>query len=181
MGRKKRRNTGRTRPHAVLIEHIVVRSAIIAAYALIKKRDYAGNSMNILLQILNKVESQNTVGLNPLTTRAEAVSAVIRAMYGEAEAAMAEHRKLQAPYGTMAAGAGAFGPFLRYEGLRAFTDAFNSKRDPIAAGRIATKAVRYAIKVHNSRRPRDVNWKRAPGHGDQAVQVLVRRVQAAGG
>lgn len=98
-------------------------------------------------------------------------------MRGTDERAMADEarsRALEAPYGTIAVGAGAFDPWLKGETAQEYLRELRRGSNPSGALTAALAYARECVAKHNAKRPRDANWARWEGTADAGLEGLHR-------
>jgi len=88
-------------------------------------------------------------------------------------------RQLTAPYGTIAVGGADFDEWLRGELLARFLSNLGKGLSPEEARAEADEWRLMAVKKHNQKRPRDINWKRWEGTGSDKLWFAVRMIRLA--
>lgn len=106
-------------------------------------------------------------------TERQQVLGYMRVLRGESEDCLARARKLMPRHGEIAAGAAGFGDWIRGESIAVLLGALNKGYSPLCAAADAKMFSRDAIKLHNQKRPKDVNWQR----WDQGEWARLDRIQ----
>lgn len=97
----------------------------------------------------------------------------------EADCARAEFDRLRPQHGEIAVGAGHFDHWITAEGRLSFLRFLREGNDPDEAARLAKEHCSQCVTIHNSKRPKDVNWQRWEGTQDSRIDTLVMRVHQA--
>jgi hypothetical protein len=112
-------------------------------------------------------------------TKREKIFAIMRQADETTERLYGEGRRLMAPSGSVSVGAGAFDPFIKAEAASNYLSGLRKGMAPAQAEAYALAETQKAVEIHNSRRPKDINWKRWEGTGSEVIANLHRRILQA--
>jgi len=105
----------------------------------------------------------------------EALFAFMRQIDVEAQRLESEHRRLSPLHGQIPVGAAHFDPWVRYYAAITYVISLNRGNTPEAAAQIARSESRDAVRIHNSRRPKDHDWQRDLDTASTYIDRLLRR------
>ncbi len=135
---------------------------------------------NPLQRIAQGTDAGKTNWLDSLdSNKREAVFAAMRDIDNRIQAAYSSERKLQPSFGSVAVGAGQFDELIRQVGPEEFLRQLRKGATIEEATEAALKASREAVAKHNAKRPKDINWARHEGTGDDYVWRAVREIKKA--
>lgn len=105
----------------------------------------------------------------------ETLFAFMRTIDAEAMRLETEHRRLSPGHGEIGVGAAAFDPWIKSYATLEYLGALRTGQDPDDARDSAQVEARYAVSLHNKKRPKDIAWQRWTGTADNVVENLHRR------
>ena len=108
----------------------------------------------------------------------QALFAYMRGTRDRIENLNKQMRSLHAPQGQLEVGPAAFDPFLQGEAYATVLAGIGRGLSPDESGAVAKVWARAAIKSHNAKRPKDYNWARWEGAGDNYIDTLVADLNA---
>lgn len=83
-------------------------------------------------------------------------------------------RSLEAPYGTVPVGAGAFDAWIRGSTAQEYLSVLRRGGTPDDAWKAAKQYAHLCVGKHNAKRPKDVNWQRWEGTAGAFIDDLHR-------
>lgn len=95
----------------------------------------------------------------------------------KAKHCLSKARKLEPPSGHIAIGAAAFDEFIKGEVIEEYLRSLRSGKTPERALESTLLHSRFCIRLHNSRRPKDINWQRPETIADFEINNLHRSLQ----
>lgn len=107
------------------------------------------------------------------------VLVAMRVVRAESDGRLAAARRLIAPHGTIAVGGADFDEFVRGEALATLLGALSDGYYPSLAAVAAKMFARDAVRLHNAKRPRDVNWQRYDGTADLLIEHAIAAIVRA--
>jgi len=108
-------------------------------------------------------------------TDRENLFSFMRQIDTEAQREEEKHRQLSPRHGAIAVGAAHFDPWIKAYAMQEYLRALRNGESPDDARDSALVEARYAVELHNRKRPKDVNWKRWTGTADHVIENLHRR------